>query len=437
MQTEPTKLLIKSRKPAIIPLPTNTKGKELFDSMVWKDSASTSVFYNFIASFRKSIHEEVSRASATHRFIRTLRECKKLVRCYTQNIDGLEEREDLCTDLEHGRGSRSRFTRKALDSPSGAFPRRPGGRTDAGCEVVQLHGDLRTLRCTLCQQACEWDIFHDSKLLAGTAPLCQNCLTTDSIRQAQGKRGTKVGTLRPNVVLYGEEHPSADAIGSITSNDLTMAPDLLLILGTSLHVHGLKNLVREFAKSVHARPGGKGKVVFINISRPAESIWKDVIDYWICMDCDEWVAKTRVCRPDIWQVQEELSLSIRKTPAKPLKEGFTRTRHKEDRENVILDSQASPQSSSLPPKVVITPKKSRPPLMECNCNQGIPFKFPQSPSSLRVIPDSDPESSLPTPPSSGKGENSTKKRKTLAETYTEGFSTPSKRRALSLDIWEN
>ncbi len=201
--------------------------------------------------------------------------------------------------------------------PVGSSPLTPYGKMDAGCQVVQLHGNVKTLRCTLCHQLCEWDFLaHNSLLMAGESPICQQCVLTDSIRQAQGKRGTKVGTLPPNIILYGEEHPSADAIGDITSNDLTMSPEFLLILGTSLHVHGLKTLVREFAKAVHARPGGKGKVVFINLSRPAESVWKGIIDYWVCMDCDERVAEMRKCRPDIWQVQEELSLSIKKRPTK-------------------------------------------------------------------------------------------------------------------------
>ncbi len=223
----------------------------------------------------------------------------------------------MSTDLDRGKGSRSRLSKKAMMQPVGSSPLTPYGKMDAGCQVVQLHGNVKTLRCTLCHQLCEWDFLaHNSLLMAGESPICQQCVLTDSIRQAQGKRGTKVGTLPPNIILYGEEHRSADAIGDITSNDLTMSPEFLLILGTSLHVHGLKTLVREFAKAVHARPGGKGKVVFINLSRPAESVWKGIIDYWVCMDCDERVAEMRKCRPDIWQVQEELSLSIKKRPTK-------------------------------------------------------------------------------------------------------------------------
>lgn len=428
-----------SKKPTEVTLPTNTKGKDLFDSMIWRDPVSTSVFYRFIASLRKTIYEDVRRATSTHRFIRTLRERRKLVRCYTQNIDGLEEKEGMSIDLDRGKGSRSRFTKKALEKPHGAIRPSPGRSIEAGCEVVQLHGDLESLRCTLCQRSCAWDdLSHTPQLLAGRSPRCAFCAANDQARQDRGKRGTKVGTLRPNIVLYGEEHPSADVIGAITANDLTMSPDFLLILGTSLHVHGLKTLVREFAKAVHARPGGKGKVVFINLSRPAESVWKDVIDYWVCMDCDEWVAKTKKCRPDICQVQEELRLTVRKpSKQKPqIKSGFF---EEDDKENIISDSQESTPSSSPRPRVVVTvSKEPKSPLAEKNSELAIPFKIPTSNSTSIEIPDSDPQSSLPTPPSTGGGLSPMRKRKQLAEVCNATFHvTPSKRQRLRMDIWED
>ena len=53
----------------------------------------------------------VKRASPTktHRLILNLRNTGKLVRDYTQNIDCLEEKVGLFTDLRKGPGSRSRF----------------------------------------------------------------------------------------------------------------------------------------------------------------------------------------------------------------------------------------------------------------------------------------------------------------------------------------
>ena len=94
--------------------------------------------------------------------------------------------------------------------------------------------------------------------------------------------------VRPNVVLYGEQNPASETISSIVTNDLRLGPDLLLIFGTSLKVHGLKSLVKEFARVVHSKKNGK--VIFVNLSPPAESIWKETIDYWIDMDCDSWTS---------------------------------------------------------------------------------------------------------------------------------------------------
>ena len=426
-------------------MPTNIKGKNLFDAMIWKDPVSTSTFYRFIAFLRRSIREDVKQATATHRFIRRLRDRQKLVRCYTQNIDGLERREGLSADLALGKGSKSRFSRKTLSKTKAELPTLLGSVRDGGCEVVQLHGNLDVLRCTLCQKICEWnDVYHSPRFLTGKAPVCQPCVTTDQFRQDRGKRGTTVGTLRPNIVLYGEEHPFADAIGTISSHDLNMSPDLLLILGTSLHIHGLKVLVREFAKSVHAQDGGKGKVIFVNLSKPAKSVWKDVIDYWVCMDCDEWVAKMRRCRPDIWQAQGQLETRIKKIEgSKKTKEGVQRAHatksDEEDKENIILDSEDVPSSDSPRPKVLITtPIKPKMPLQKRGLIQGIPFDISKKRAGC-IIPDSQPPSSLPTPPSSNAvtpmsitGE----KRKAVTEAYSEGCDdTPSKRRTSLFGIW--
>lgn len=93
-------------------------------------------------------------------------------------------------------------------------------------------------------------------------------------------------TVRPNVVLYGEENPASESISSIVSHDLRLGPDLLIIMGTSLKVHGLKILVKEFARTVHSKKNGK--VIFVNSSPPAESTWRETIDCWIDMKCDDW-----------------------------------------------------------------------------------------------------------------------------------------------------
>lgn len=383
-------------------LPTNVKGKDLFDARIWKDPISTSVFYTFIASLRRQIREEIKQTTPTHRFIRTIRDSRKLVRCYTQNIDGLESRLGLCMDLERGRGDRSRFTAKSMRTPRAGLAAMPGRSTDGGCQVVPLHGDLNLLRCTLCQQTSGWEESgREASFLRGKAPECLSCALSDQQRRDRGKRGTKIGSLRPNIVLYGEEHPAADAVGSITTHDLSLAPDVLLILGTSLHVQGVKTLVKEFSKCVHARPKAKGKVILVNLSKPSESIWKDSIDYWVSMDCDAWVGALRRHRPDIWQLQAELEPRVVKKGVKrPVK--VSTPRHSkvvnvEDKENMpsVSSDLQSPHRRS--------PGRARvKPLSEIKPDERYQLKGQNQQTLSRV--ESDPDktvSQLPTPPPSG------------------------------------
>ena len=422
-------------------VPNNIKGKDLFDSQLWKDTTSTSVFYTFIASLRKTIREEVKRSTPTHRFIKTIRDQRKLVRCYTQNIDGLESREGLTVEMARGRGNRARFTKQALEKPNAVARLQPGGDLDGGCEVVQLHGDLEVLRCTLCQQTCQWQEKDEARLLGGKAPICHFCNILNEDRQVRGKRGTKVGTLRPNVVLYGEQHPSADAVGKITTHDLALSPDLLLILGTSLHVHGLKILVKEFAKAVHARAGGKGKVVFVNLSKPSDSAWKDVIDYWVSMDCDEWVGAMRRHRSDIWQIQRELkpagSKGLNKTVTKAIASPQCAGKPIQDKENVPTDQSAVVSPKIPRPMVVVTPKKKSP-------LQDLAFGFMSqirqvaanlTPSRTTAEQES---SQLPTPPSTGPRSKFQKiPEKRPRSDDDDLLATPSKRRKPTISIWED
>lgn len=332
--------------------PKKLNGKDLFSSLVWTDALSTSTYYSFIASLRRKIWDDVKQPSRTHGFIRVLRNSNRLIRCYTQNIDGIEAREGLCTDMNRGTGRRTRFSRKSTQLPRTTARQIPGGELDGGCEVVQLHGNLEVLKCNLCRTTCTWeDQGREACFLRGEAPTCPSCECLSQERQDRGKRGTRIGSLRPNIVLYGEEHPLADSIGKLSLHDLSLTPDLLLILGTSLQVHGLKVLVKEFAKSVHEKGKGKGKVIFVNLSKPSESVWKHIIDYWVTMDCDEWVDSVRVHRPDLWGMQAELDIQIRKPRSDPAK----KERNGVDGKDKLLereDSSAIGQDLILEPRMI-------------------------------------------------------------------------------------
>ncbi|OAP57996.1 hypothetical protein AYL99_07086 [Fonsecaea erecta] len=290
------------------------RGQDLFDSRVFHHAESTTIFYQFIASLRQKIRDEVRSTSSVHKFVRVLRDGGRLMRCYTQNIDGLEIREGLVTDLARGKGNKRRFMKKHFEAPRPTHT--AGTDFDGGCEVVQLHGDLEKLRCTMCSTQYPWTDEQTEVYLDGAAADCPNCRDKSDERQASGKRGLAVGALRPNIVLYGEDHPSNTLLTPLIPFDASCQPDVLVIMGTSLKVFGLQKIVREFAKAVHSHKNGKGRVVFVNRTRPSESVWDGIIDDFVAMDCDDWVNDLKGRRHDLWLRQGEIDLTVTK-PQQP------------------------------------------------------------------------------------------------------------------------
>lgn len=388
------------------------KGKELFDASIWSDPLKTSVFYTFATNLRQKSRDAIP--TGCHQFIGHLSKAGKMVRCYTQNIDLLEDKVGLSTRLLLGAGSRSRFSTRVSKGvaasagnsgtrtpsttinnqqptiiPPASCPEAPvssqsasdgqsscqeamppnsqiassqpmedvnadesqvhhgdkksaegdstqngepgGGQEsnsetahaqplaatstepekplpktergkspehDRGVECVFLHGSLRALRCFQCGCITDWDDGRELQTMSGQQPPCPRCEDATNARQERGKRALGVGKLRPDIVLYGEDHPESQQISSIIQHDISLAPDMLIIMGTSLKVHGLKTVVREFAKTVHNRKDGK--VIFVNYTKPAESVWSDIIDFWVEMDCDSWVEDLKEKKPIIW-----------------------------------------------------------------------------------------------------------------------------------------
>lgn len=130
---------------------------------------------------------------------------------------------------------------------------------------------------------------------------------TGESRIMRSARATSVGTLRPSIVLYDEQHPLGDDIGDLQTYDIGRNPDLLLIMGTSLKVHGLKRVVKEFAKTVHSRKDGL--VVFVNATPPSKE-WEGIIDIHVHGQTDVWAEKVeedwKKVRPADWEIQTRL-----------------------------------------------------------------------------------------------------------------------------------
>ncbi|KAF8307961.1 DHS-like NAD/FAD-binding domain-containing protein [Clavulina sp. PMI_390] len=302
--------LVKSRYPNVV-----LKGKDLFSAGLFRESESTQLFYTFIAELKRMIDK--AQPGPTHKFLKTLDAKGRLLRSYTQNIDGFEERAGLRGHVA-GNGKTKKFNAKDTKN-------------------VQLHGDIHGVRCVICSANLACSPSYLEAFLTGSPPDCPECLSRSDARLARNARPLAVGNLRPSIVLYDEPHPLGEEIGEICSSDLTKKPDLLVIMGTSLKVHGIKRLVKDFANAVHglptkeedsntktqSQPASKPQppsthlltnkkprlVVFVNRTPPPADL-AHIFDYWVEGETDAWVQKVeadwRHARPQDWEVQTTL-----------------------------------------------------------------------------------------------------------------------------------
>ena len=93
-------------------------------------------------------------------------------------------------------------------------------------------------------------------------------------------------------------------------------------MGTSLKVHGLKQLVKQFAKSVHALENGRA--VFIN-KTPLSSEWMDIFDFQLLGSSDDITRYLQTSMEKHMKITRKprLSLSsINGSPQKSIKDFF-------------------------------------------------------------------------------------------------------------------
>ena len=118
----------------------------------------------------------------THSFMSLLAAKGKLLRVYTQNIDGLEVLAELPPE-----------------------------------KIVECHGHFRTASCIDCNKNADMNHVTASIVEEAKPPVCKNC----------------EGYVKPDIVFFGEGLPSR--FHNLLRQDMGQA-DLLLILGTSLQV---------------------------------------------------------------------------------------------------------------------------------------------------------------------------------------------------------
>lgn len=227
---------------------------------------SRPLFYQFIAELKESCSK--AEPTPTHHFLKDLAKEGKLSRWYTQNIDCLEERLGLnCWSTAIG-----------------------GCTSISQSTVVSLHGTLSQVSCTLCKVSTGFTDDHMGHFKSGKEFPCKSCTEASELRLSLGRRKLRSGFLRPDIVLYNEPHPHGETIADFVSADMAKQPNLLLVMGTSLKIAGLKKMIKDFAKGMKSRVGGENNlIIYINKTPCSRAEWQNVFDYELIGECDEWI----------------------------------------------------------------------------------------------------------------------------------------------------
>jgi NAD-dependent SIR2 family protein deacetylase len=180
--------------------------------------------------------QEKAVPTVTHLFLKMLEEKGVLLRCYTQNIDGLE----LAAGLPRER-------------------------------VVMAHGDMAKPRCVSCGETCTRADFEE-QVRAGKVPFCQ-------------KSGCG-GPVRPDIVFFSEP----TRIPHDYQRDFD-ACDLLIIIGTSLNVNPFANLAARVPVMCPRMLINSDKVLISGCRHKSRQLKFDTSkayrDVWVGGLCDE------------------------------------------------------------------------------------------------------------------------------------------------------
>ncbi|KAI4137450.1 MAG: hypothetical protein L6R39_007281 [Caloplaca ligustica] len=223
-------------------------GRHLFDASVYQTDASTTSFHTMV----RGLSELASNAKPTafHHLLAELGEQGRLMRLYTQNVDGIDT-------------SLGPLATSVPLASKGPWPR-----------TIQLHGGLEKMVCSKCNHLSDFEpMLFDGPL----PPPCTACTEADKVRTNHaGKRSHGIGRLRPRMVLYNEHNPDDEAIGSVVSADLRARPDAVIVVGTSMKIPGVRRIVREMCGVVRARRDG----VAIWVNHDPPPVGKEFEECW-------------------------------------------------------------------------------------------------------------------------------------------------------------
>ncbi|KAI5181634.1 NAD+-dependent protein deacetylase SIR2 [Nematocida sp. AWRm80] len=216
-------------------------GEQIFThSVIHSSESAMSVFISLICRLKEQL--ENIHPSDTHTMLAYL-EDKHQVTIYTQNIDGLEKKAGITNNL------------------------------------IYLHGNIDYLICSGCKHITSYTTKLNTLLKETIKVNCPKCTERREQKEKENKRSTPIGRLLPNIVLYGDRTDTSDIVRSVKSNKQN---DLLIVMGTSLRVYGVKNLTKELSRITKTNSGIR---IYIGIESPPKQL-QPYFDYWIEGECD-------------------------------------------------------------------------------------------------------------------------------------------------------
>lgn len=186
--------------------PTNySKGSHLCLAFQPVFGKSTSLVGNQ-STLHLGTQQEQWKATLAHRFVELLHaKTDKLVRLYTQNIDGLEHQ---CHQLPDDK-------------------------------VIRVHGTMNKVKCVRCHSSTDFDAFCD-KVRHQIKDISGQDASAPSVSTPIACETCPYNAVKPAVVAFGESLP--DEFANNLDED-TENVDLLIVMGTSLKVAPANSIV--------------------------------------------------------------------------------------------------------------------------------------------------------------------------------------------------
>ncbi|KAM0673761.1 NAD-dependent deacetylase hst3 [Gurleya vavrai] len=226
------------------------KGQDLFNYRYSRDKETRSTYFKFIAHLKEIVDK--SEPSITHDFLSSIKKYQKKVRIYSQNIDMLEEKTGCVYNDKNS------------------------------SELVYLHGNLKHLICIYCGYKIEYTEKENKILKNGEDLQCKRCVEENIKKEKSGRRSSFEGYMHTNIIHYDQPHHDAFRIGKLFEKDMDV--DFFIVMGTSLKVYGVKDLVKRGLRSCL---NNNGKSIFVNLEEPGKE-YKGLFDYFWNDDCDDF-----------------------------------------------------------------------------------------------------------------------------------------------------